>query len=229
MVTKDANELLSALDRLEGNLTGCVYSATGGGDDDLYARLAAAIAAESGATIERQDADGSGGVAGDESWRAVSGDGASRIYGGRNSGGAPPFWAAGLLRQCPAGQVASVTQRSESNREDLAIGGWDLDDGGCWGRLKVVLIAFFLHRAWQAKRLSGSAVNPSDCDGGVEFAGCGRSVSRPESHSHCQSRFSGRGIGYDWRVVFGAIFRSLCERLCRSIRQRLKRTLIRAR
>jgi NADP-dependent aldehyde dehydrogenase len=43
VVTKDTNELIGALDRLEGNLTGCVYSATSGADDDLYARIAARL------------------------------------------------------------------------------------------------------------------------------------------------------------------------------------------
>jgi alpha-ketoglutaric semialdehyde dehydrogenase len=39
VVAADDNELLEALDRLEGNLTGCFYSAASGADDALYARL----------------------------------------------------------------------------------------------------------------------------------------------------------------------------------------------
>jgi NADP-dependent aldehyde dehydrogenase len=40
VVVSDENELLRALDQLEGNLTGCVYSAASGPDDGLCARLA---------------------------------------------------------------------------------------------------------------------------------------------------------------------------------------------
>jgi NADP-dependent aldehyde dehydrogenase len=39
VVVADERELVNSLDRLEGNLTGCVYSAASGADDGLYARL----------------------------------------------------------------------------------------------------------------------------------------------------------------------------------------------
>jgi NADP-dependent aldehyde dehydrogenase len=39
VVVRDAGEAEAVLSHLEGNLTGCVYSDTGGGDDVLYARL----------------------------------------------------------------------------------------------------------------------------------------------------------------------------------------------
>jgi alpha-ketoglutaric semialdehyde dehydrogenase len=40
VVVADENELSQALYLLEGNLTGCIYSAASGADDALYARLA---------------------------------------------------------------------------------------------------------------------------------------------------------------------------------------------
>jgi len=40
VVVRDAGEAEAVLSHLEGNLTGCIYSDTGGGDDVLYARLA---------------------------------------------------------------------------------------------------------------------------------------------------------------------------------------------
>jgi NADP-dependent aldehyde dehydrogenase len=40
VVAEDPSELEAVLERLEGNLTGCIYSHTAGGDDELYARLA---------------------------------------------------------------------------------------------------------------------------------------------------------------------------------------------
>jgi len=43
VVVSDADELLQALNQLEGNLTGCVYSAASGADDGLYARLEPAL------------------------------------------------------------------------------------------------------------------------------------------------------------------------------------------
>jgi len=39
VVAADVDELIAVLDRLEGNLTGCVYSDTAGGDDGAYGRL----------------------------------------------------------------------------------------------------------------------------------------------------------------------------------------------
>jgi len=39
VVARDADEAAAILDALEGNLTGCIYSGTGGGDDPLYDRL----------------------------------------------------------------------------------------------------------------------------------------------------------------------------------------------
>ncbi len=43
VIAADADELLAVLDHLEGNLTGCIYSATDGSDDALYDRVAAAL------------------------------------------------------------------------------------------------------------------------------------------------------------------------------------------
>lgn len=43
VIAADADELLAVLDHLEGNLTGCIYSATDGSDDTLYDRFAAAL------------------------------------------------------------------------------------------------------------------------------------------------------------------------------------------
>jgi alpha-ketoglutaric semialdehyde dehydrogenase len=40
VIAADEDQLLKVLHQLEGNLTGCVYSAASGGDDELYARLA---------------------------------------------------------------------------------------------------------------------------------------------------------------------------------------------
>ncbi len=40
VVARDAEEALAVLDQLEGNLTGCVYSANSGEDDVLYDRVA---------------------------------------------------------------------------------------------------------------------------------------------------------------------------------------------
>lgn len=40
VVAEDAEQGAAILDRLEGNLTGCIYSDTGGADDGLYDRLA---------------------------------------------------------------------------------------------------------------------------------------------------------------------------------------------
>ena len=40
VIAENADELIAVLDRLEGNLTGCVYSATSGEDDALYDRVA---------------------------------------------------------------------------------------------------------------------------------------------------------------------------------------------
>lgn len=40
VVADDAEQAAAILDHLEGNLTGCVYSDTGGGDDELYDQLA---------------------------------------------------------------------------------------------------------------------------------------------------------------------------------------------
>jgi 2,5-dioxopentanoate dehydrogenase len=39
VVARDADQALAILAQLEGNLTGCIYSDTRGGDDELYARL----------------------------------------------------------------------------------------------------------------------------------------------------------------------------------------------
>lgn len=39
VVADDVAELTAVLASLEGNLTGCIYSATGGGDDDAYAAI----------------------------------------------------------------------------------------------------------------------------------------------------------------------------------------------
>ena len=43
VVADDADQLIAVLDHLEGNLTGCVYSETQGGDDEQYADVAAAL------------------------------------------------------------------------------------------------------------------------------------------------------------------------------------------
>lgn len=43
VVAANETELLAVLDRLEGNLTGCVYSATDGSDDALYDRVEAVL------------------------------------------------------------------------------------------------------------------------------------------------------------------------------------------
>lgn len=43
VVCRDADELLAATAQLEGNLTGCVYSAKSGADDALYDRVAAEL------------------------------------------------------------------------------------------------------------------------------------------------------------------------------------------
>ncbi len=40
VVVRDAAQMAEVLEHLEGNLTGCIYSDTGGGDDALYDRLA---------------------------------------------------------------------------------------------------------------------------------------------------------------------------------------------
>ena len=40
---KDFDEMVGVADRLEGNLTGCLYSHRGGKDDDAYRRVAAAL------------------------------------------------------------------------------------------------------------------------------------------------------------------------------------------
>jgi len=40
VIARDASELAAVLDHLEGNLTGCIYSDTQGGDDELYQDLA---------------------------------------------------------------------------------------------------------------------------------------------------------------------------------------------
>ncbi|HEY2839953.1 MAG TPA: aldehyde dehydrogenase family protein, partial [Pirellulales bacterium] len=40
VIAKDALEAAKVIDSLEGNLTGCIYSDTRGGDDELYTRLA---------------------------------------------------------------------------------------------------------------------------------------------------------------------------------------------
>jgi len=40
VVAKDADEAARLIDHLEGSLTGCIYSHTGGADDELYALLA---------------------------------------------------------------------------------------------------------------------------------------------------------------------------------------------
>ena len=43
VVADDLDELLAALDHLEGNLTGCIYSDTAGSDDDASVRVAAKL------------------------------------------------------------------------------------------------------------------------------------------------------------------------------------------
>src|SRR3954454_12803114 len=43
IVAEDLDELARCLEHLEGNLTGCIYSHTGGGDDAAYNRLAAQL------------------------------------------------------------------------------------------------------------------------------------------------------------------------------------------
>lgn len=43
VVAADSDELVCVLDHLEGNLTGCIYSATDGSDDALYDIVAAAL------------------------------------------------------------------------------------------------------------------------------------------------------------------------------------------
>lgn len=43
IVAADDEELVNVADALEGNLTGCIYSDTRGGDDELYDRLAAVL------------------------------------------------------------------------------------------------------------------------------------------------------------------------------------------
>lgn len=43
VVVRDVEEAESVLSHLEGNLTGCIYSDTQGGDEGLYARLAPAL------------------------------------------------------------------------------------------------------------------------------------------------------------------------------------------
>jgi NADP-dependent aldehyde dehydrogenase len=43
VVAANLDELLQALDHLEGNLTGCIYSAQDGSDDSLYDRVAAVL------------------------------------------------------------------------------------------------------------------------------------------------------------------------------------------
>jgi NADP-dependent aldehyde dehydrogenase len=48
VVAKDANELLAVIDKLEGNLTGCLYSDTTGKDDALYDHIAPALAQKVG-------------------------------------------------------------------------------------------------------------------------------------------------------------------------------------
>lgn len=40
VIARDAGQMAQAAERLEGNLTGCIYSHTGGRDDDLYDRIA---------------------------------------------------------------------------------------------------------------------------------------------------------------------------------------------
>jgi NADP-dependent aldehyde dehydrogenase len=48
VVARDAREAADVLRHLEGNLTGCIYSDTGGSDDDLYRELAAILTARVG-------------------------------------------------------------------------------------------------------------------------------------------------------------------------------------
>jgi NADP-dependent aldehyde dehydrogenase len=48
VTVRDAGEALAVLARLEGNLTGSIYSDTSGGDDHLYARLAPLVRARVG-------------------------------------------------------------------------------------------------------------------------------------------------------------------------------------
>ena len=43
VVAEDLDQLCGVLDRMEGNLTGCIYSDTAGSDDDCYDRVAAAL------------------------------------------------------------------------------------------------------------------------------------------------------------------------------------------
>jgi len=43
VVAADLDQLCGVLDRMEGNLTGCIYSDTAGSDDDCYDRVAAAL------------------------------------------------------------------------------------------------------------------------------------------------------------------------------------------
>ncbi|MBX7071587.1 MAG: aldehyde dehydrogenase (NADP(+)) [Pirellulales bacterium] len=48
VVARDVEELLTAIECLEGNLTGCVYSAPSGADDAIYARIEPALRAKVG-------------------------------------------------------------------------------------------------------------------------------------------------------------------------------------
>jgi NADP-dependent aldehyde dehydrogenase len=48
VIADDADELAQALDHLEGNLTGCIYTDTAGSDDPLYQQLAPRLRAKVG-------------------------------------------------------------------------------------------------------------------------------------------------------------------------------------
>jgi NADP-dependent aldehyde dehydrogenase len=52
VVAANQDELLDALDCLEGNLTGCFYSSASGADDALYARLAPVLRRKVGRLLD---------------------------------------------------------------------------------------------------------------------------------------------------------------------------------
>ncbi|HET6423977.1 MAG TPA: aldehyde dehydrogenase (NADP(+)) [Planctomycetaceae bacterium] len=52
VVAANGNELLQVLSHLEGNLTGCIYSAKDGSDDALYDQVAAALRAKVGRLLD---------------------------------------------------------------------------------------------------------------------------------------------------------------------------------
>ena len=121
VVADDLPQMIEIAAALDGSLTGCLYSAASGTDDDAYTRVASVLRHRVGRLLNDKMPTGVAVVTGDESRRAVSGDRPSWLYRRRNPGVDAEVRGAPLLRQCSCASTSARARRQEPDGKHVAM------------------------------------------------------------------------------------------------------------